>query len=83
MERKLTQNELSEIIGISCDHYGKIENGKGAGIDIYIALAELFHVSLDYLLLGKKDRCLEREEIQADILSCIDDLSAIINRMKR
>lgn len=53
-KKGLTQEQLAELMNISCSGIAKIERGaKGASIDLLIDLAELFDVSLDYLVLGK------------------------------
>lgn len=42
-------------INVSAGHMGKIETGsKGVSIDLMIEIAETFHVSLDYLVMGKE-----------------------------
>ena len=50
-----TQEALAEKLHVSPSHIGKIETGSnGISIDFLIEVAELFHVSLDYLILGKE-----------------------------
>ncbi|MGN0314371.1 MAG: helix-turn-helix domain-containing protein [Fusicatenibacter sp.] len=52
----LTQLQLSMKINVSSDHLGAIERGKkAASIDLLIEIAEYFHTSLDYLILGKEN----------------------------
>ena len=57
-ERKrngLTQAKLAERLGISLNTIGRIEVGiRMPSIELFVELAELFEVSLDYLILGKK-----------------------------
>ena len=49
----LTQLELCEKLNISETYLRKIESGeRSASIDLYIEIAEFFHISLDYLILG-------------------------------
>lgn len=49
----LTQLGFCEKLNISETHLRKIESGeRNASIDLYIEIAEFFHVSLDYLILG-------------------------------
>ena len=44
---------VAEQIGLSVDALRKIEAGvNGAKIDTLISIAELFHISLDYLVCG-------------------------------
>lgn len=55
-EKKLTQEQLAELVGIGSEVIGKLERGyRGTGTDNYILLAEFFNVSLDYLLLGREN----------------------------
>lgn len=50
-EKKLTQKELADILGVSQGSYAKWENGKRELSLWYLCLlAEQFHVSTDYLL---------------------------------
>ena len=49
----ITRQNLAEKAGISVDALRKIEQGiNGAKIDTLVAIAEIFHVSLDYLICG-------------------------------
>lgn len=50
-----TQEELAEKLGVSRGHLASAETGaKGFSIDVLVIIASLFHVSLDYLILGKE-----------------------------
>lgn len=51
--RRMTRQQLAEQIGLSVDALRKIEAGvNGAKIDTLISIAELFHITLDYLVCG-------------------------------
>lgn len=55
-EHNLTQGQLAEKLNVSRVHIGKIESGKhGASIDLLADFSCQFAVSLDYLILGKKE----------------------------
>ena len=55
-ERKETQLQVAQAIGMGDRHYQRIENDEGLpGLEIFCALAEHFGVSLDYLA-GRTDR---------------------------
>lgn len=55
-ERKETQLQVAQAIGMGDRHYQRIENDEGLpGLEIFCALAEHFSVSLDYLA-GRTDR---------------------------
>ena len=50
----MTQEELAEALNISLEHLSKMERGKRKpSIDLIVAMACYFHVSTDYLLMGK------------------------------
>ena len=54
IQRNLTQEEMAEALNISLEHLSKMERGKRKpSIDLIIAMACYFHVSTDYLLMGK------------------------------
>lgn len=76
----LTQGRLSEELNISLDHLKKIESGsRGGSIDMMVAFSEFFHVSLDYLILGKEPDVLpSRQEVQ----QVIDQLSVFKKYLK-
>lgn len=75
----LTQEKLAELLNTSDSHLRKIENGqRSASIDLYIELAQYFHVSLDYLLLGNG---YEGAQIRAGIEAAIEKLRSISARL--
>ena len=45
----MTQEELAEALNVSLEHRGK----RKPSIDLIVAMACYFHVSTDYLLMGK------------------------------
>lgn len=50
-EKHLTQDELSELLGIPKKSYSRIECGISTiQADLLIELAKLYHTSIDYLL---------------------------------
>jgi len=54
LESQSTQESVAEYIGISLDGYRKLERGvNGAKIDTLVSIAELYDVSLDYLVYGQ------------------------------
>jgi len=51
---KLTQEQVADELGTSCQTVCNIETGKrGASIDSLVILSELFGCSLDYLVKGR------------------------------
>ena len=76
---QLTQNQLSERLNISLSMMSKLEQGtKSISVDLAIEVSEYFHVSLDYLLLGKGMRtdALQKKLLQAE--SLIRDVATLI-----
>lgn len=79
-----SQEKLAELLGISRQAVSKWESGQGCpDIDNIIKLTEIYHVSADYLLLGKnfdtskepvqKERLISRKAI--DIIAIIAALA--------
>lgn len=51
----MTQEQFADRLHVSPDHLGKVEIGKRrCSLDLLIEIAEEFHISLDYLLLGRE-----------------------------
>ena len=75
----LTQEEFCDIIGISDTHYRKIEAGTRTGsLELIVEMAEYFHVSLDYLLLGETE---SNSKAKRDILTVIENLTRIAREL--
>ena len=56
--RKLTQEELAEMVGISISFVGHIERAeKMASVETVVRLSDIFDVPVDYLLRGKMLKC--------------------------
>ena len=62
----LTQAQVAEYLELTCSMYGKMERGqRGATIEVLVKLTELYHASLDYLMLGRKpDLDLVRDQVE-------------------
>lgn len=49
-----TREIAASKLGIDCGHLRHIENGtRGCSVDLFVRIAELYEVSLDYLICGK------------------------------
>jgi len=72
---EMTQAQLAEALNISLDHLRKIEGGqRGCSVDLLIALAAAFDVSLDFLVLGRGGSVTAaRDKLQ----TLIDELTAL------
>ena len=68
----LTQEKIAETLDIDRSFYSRIESGKkGCSIDLLIQFSELYHVSLDYLVLGRyggtTSNCNDNAQLKQDI----------------
>lgn len=74
-----TQETAAELLDIDRSYMSRIENGsKGCSVDLLIRLSELYHVSLDYLILGKAtDQVSLKENIEKVIQQLTDLCSSI------
>ena len=75
----LTQESVAEILNIDRSFYNRIETGKkGCSIDLLVQVSALFHVSLDYLALGRYSKELagsvDKAQMEADIAKLIAHL---------
>ena len=67
--------KLAEKLGVSHRHLGDLERGSSNGsVKILIDIAEYFHVSMDYLLLGRDP---SRDPFQNELQAAIDHLEKI------
>lgn len=74
----MTRQNLADRIGISLDALRKIERGtNGAKIDTLVSIAELFHISLDYLVCG----CEKEAEIDSFLTGLNDAEVQFIRNM--
>ncbi len=53
--KKLSQETMAQLLHVSVNHYGYVERGeRSLSLDKLILLAEMYQVSLDYLVFGKQ-----------------------------
>lgn len=75
----LTQEKLSELLGVDRLHVNRMENGsKACSIDLLMDISSLLEVSTDYLLKGKP---LDDSETKVRLLTAISELQSIANGM--
>ena len=54
----MTQDALAQQLNIASSHVSLLETGKRCcTVDLLVEIAELFHISLDYLILGNEGDC--------------------------
>ena len=74
-EKGISTRKLAEKIGVSHRHLGDLERGSSNGsVKILIDIAEYFHVSMDYLLLGRDS---SKDQFQNELQAAIDHLEKI------
>ena len=79
IEAELTQEQLAQNLEITVDHLGRIERGgSNLTVDMAIALATIFHVSLDFLVLGEK---VHRDIVRTKILEVVDSLTECADKL--
>ena len=58
----ITMKEAAEKLDRVPTYYADIERGNcGMSVETMIAISRLYHMSLDYLILGKEDNCRSTE----------------------
>lgn len=78
-EKNITQESLAEALNVSAYHFRMIEGGNdGASLDLLIDIAEYFDVSLDYLILGRKDM---QAALKEELTRITDELQGVISRI--
>lgn len=76
----MTQEELSKQLNVGVRYLRRIEKGIcGGSIDLLIDISELFHVSLDYLILGN---CLQTDKIRQEIHTMAERLIWLENQIR-
>ena len=70
-----TQEGLADQLGIDRSFLSRIEAGtKGCSVDLFIALASVFHTSLDHLILGAVP---QEGKIKAELHTLIEKLTQL------
>ncbi len=74
----LTQEKAANKLNIDRSYYSRIESGKkGCSVDLLVHLSEMFHSSLDYLILGKTPRTMstsDKTQLEREIKGLIEHL---------
>ena len=86
VRQRLTQEDLSELSGVSIPHISNIENGKTKiKVDTLVRLSNALHVSTDYLLCGSVDAAqpIQDQEIAELLKGCdAEERSAVYQIVK-
>lgn len=66
-ENRYTQTELAILLGITKSTVASYENdSRQPSYDVLVKLAEVFHVSIDNIVLGSTDRVLKVNELKEE-----------------
>ena len=83
MKHGLTQEKVAALINIDRSFYGRIEAGqKGCSVDLFVQLSEIFHVSLDYLILGRHLTAMPESSDMVQLKEDINNLVAHLEQFK-
>ena len=79
----ITMKEAAERLGRVPTYYADIERGNcGMSVETMIAISRLYHMSLDYLILGKKE-CLKDEEKEKLPVEETEALYQLLNNVSK
>jgi transcriptional regulator with XRE-family HTH domain len=82
-ERNLTQKELASIVGVHFSHMSRYERGISLpSIDVVKKLAQMFHVSADYLLFDESQATVRAHIADQDLLQQFERISRMSEREK-
>lgn len=80
VQRELTQEDVAQMLNIDRSFYSRIEAGKsGCSVDLFVQFSELFHVSLDHLILGRYNVAVFKNTAT---LQLRDDIERLIDHLK-
>lgn len=72
----MTQESMAEALNISLEHLSKMERGKRKpSIDLVVAMACYFHVSTDYLLMGKNHDMVDSRTKLLDVVTQLTEIA--------
>ena len=82
----ITMKEAAEKLGRVPTYYADIERGNcGMSVETMIAISRLYHMSLDYLILGKEESLenKEREKLPAEETEALYQLLNNVSKRER
>ena len=82
-ERNLTQKELASIVGVHFSHMSRYERGISLpSIDVVKKLAQMFHVSADYLLFDESQATVRAPIADQELLQQFERIARMSEREK-
>ena len=78
-ENGLTRERLAAAMNITNEYLRRIESGvRGGPVELLIEFAEYFHVSLDYIILGRENPSDEVREVLNEIGAHLDEIADLL-----
>ena len=75
----MTQEKAAEELNISIEHLGNMERGQGKpSLELLAEIALYFHVSTDYLLLGRE---LDRDSVRVSLLELSAQMMELASKL--
>lgn len=82
--RKLSQVQLAIALNISTQYLSNMENGqRRPSIELLVHMAEYFHVSLDYLILGTSNHTDYQRQMREELAQGLQHLAIIDQLLKQ
>ena len=82
-EHNLTQKELASMVGVHFSHMSRYERGISLpSIDVVKKLAQMFHVSADYLLFDESQATVRAQVADQELLQQFERISHMSEREK-
>ncbi len=83
IEKKLTQKQVSERVGLAISAISSYESGsRYPSYDVLIKYARMFHVSTDYLLGLEKHQTLDVSDLADDEVQAVSQMIDVIRQNK-
>ena len=82
-ENGYTQEKIAKALNVDRSFYSRIESGKsGCSVDLLVQLSSLFGVSVDYLILGKKNEARTENKETAQLKKRINVLLSQLEQFR-
>jgi transcriptional regulator with XRE-family HTH domain len=82
-ERKFTQDKLGNLVGVHSVHIGKYETGKSSpSADTLKKIAEVFEVSIDYLMFDDAKNMASIKITDKKLLSLFEEIDSFAKEEK-
>ena len=74
-----TQETVAQLLNIDRSFLSRIESGtKGCSVDLFIRISEVYHVSMDYLILGQTDSHVLLKENLEQVIRQLTELCSVL-----